>query len=160
VSMLDDLTNFFRLLSGLVDGFRQRAAEIESLLRDPTTAFLLVSLPEPDPVEEAVFLGSELTRLGMRGSALVVNRVHPLDRTGLDTAGTTARLEPALGPALAARVASKHAQLQHLARREQVSVERLAAGLGEPPTFCLLDRGADVHDIPGLASLQAELFSR
>jgi anion-transporting ArsA/GET3 family ATPase len=156
--MLDDLTNFFRLISGLLDGFRQRAADIQSLLVDPATAFLIVSSPEAAPVREAIFLGNELTRLGMRRGGLVVNRLHPVDPTGADPERTRARLEPVLGATLAERVATKHAELQLLARREQSSVDQLRAGLGDPPTSWLLDRGPDVHDTSGLVSLQTELF--
>lgn len=157
VGMLDDLTSFFRLLSGLVEGLHERAAAIESLLHDPGTAFLIVSTPEVDPVEEAVFLGDELRRLAMCPSALVVNRLHALDRDCSDATATAARLEHELGAELAAKVALRHAELQLLARREQVCLDRLRTGLGEPATFRLVDRGPDVHDIPALVSLQSEL---
>lgn len=157
VGMLDDLTTFFRLLSGLTDGFRERAAETEALLADDSTGFLIISSPERAPAEEAVFLNQELERLGMHRSALIVNRLHPLDPAGASVAETTARLAPALGDALAARVARKNAELQVLARREQPSLNRLDSALGHPPTFALLDRGGDVHDAPGLVSLYAEL---
>lgn len=156
--MLEDLTNFFHLISGLLDGFRQRAADIQALLVDPATSFLIVSSPEPDPVQEAIFLGHELSRLGMRRAGLVVNREHPLDPAGSDTERIRARLEDALGARLAEQVAAKHAELQLLARHEQSAVSRLHEALGEPPTSCLLDRGPDIHDIPGLVSLQMELF--
>ena len=159
VGMLEDLTSFFQLLSGLLDGFRQRASEIQALLADPATAVVIVSSPEPDPVEEAIFLGDELGRLGMRRAGVVINRVHPIDPEGESTTATTARLEPLLGAALAGKVASKHAELQLRAHRDQASVDRLGDALGQPPTFCLLDRGADVHDVPALVSLHGELFA-
>jgi anion-transporting ArsA/GET3 family ATPase len=158
VGMLEDLTNFFRLLSGLMDGFQERAVEIRSLLSDPATAFLIVSSPDPDPVEEAVFLGEELTRLGMRHGALVVNRLHPVDPGRSGTEDTAARLRPALGAELARKVSVTHGEFQVLARREQHALERLRTALDHPPTFQLADRGADVHDIPGLLSLRADLF--
>jgi anion-transporting ArsA/GET3 family ATPase len=158
VGMLDDLTNFFRLLSGLLDGFQERALEIQSLLADPDTAFVIVSSPERDPVEEALYLSDELTRLGVRRSGLVINRLHPIDPGGLDAAATAARLERVLGGELAERVSARHAELQLLARRQEDAIVHLRDALQDPPTFRLHDRGAEVHDIPGLLSLQAELF--
>jgi anion-transporting ArsA/GET3 family ATPase len=158
VGMLDDLTTFFRLLSGLMDAFRQRAAETEALLADESTGFLIISSPERAPVEEAIFLDEELERLGMHRTALIVNRLHALDPAGSNVADTSARLAPALGEVLAARVAHKHAELQGLAHREQPSLKRLHAALHQPPTFTLVERGADVHDPPGLVSLCSELF--
>jgi anion-transporting ArsA/GET3 family ATPase len=158
VAMLEDLTSFFRLMGGLLEGFRERAKEIESLLADPATAFLIVSSPEPGPVEEAIYLGGELAHLGLRQAGVVVNRLHPFDPEGSDVSGTAARLASTLGDKLAANVATVHSHVQLLARRERDSVGRLQAGLGQPRAFGLMDRGADVHDAPGLVALHGELF--
>jgi anion-transporting ArsA/GET3 family ATPase len=158
VGMLEDLTTFFRLLSGMVGGFRQRAAETEAMLADASTGFLIITSPERAPAEEAVFLHEELARLGMERCALLVNRLHPTDPGRGGVADTAARLSAALGEALAARVARKHAELQILARREQAVLTRLGTALEGPPTFTVLDRGIDIHDAPGLVSVWAELF--
>jgi anion-transporting ArsA/GET3 family ATPase len=158
VAMLDDVTSFFALLGGLLDGFREQAADVEALLGDPSTAFVIVSSPEQQPVAEAIHLGDELAKLGLRHSALVINRLHPLDPEHSDGAGVVKRLRPALGDGLATRVASVHTQLQLMARREQASIERLRATLGRSATFDAVDRGADVHDADGLVWLCRELF--
>lgn len=158
VGMLDDLTTFFRLLSGLMDDFRQRASDTQALLADGSTGFLIISSPERHAVEEAIFLDQELRRLAMHRSAVIVNRGHPLDPAGADVAEVTARLTAPLGQSLAKRVARKHAELQTLARREQPSLKRLRTALHAPPTFVVLDRGADIHDAPGLVSMCTELF--
>jgi anion-transporting ArsA/GET3 family ATPase len=158
VGLLDDLRSFFGLMAGLVDGFREQAGDVESLLADPTTAFLIVSSAESDSVEEAIYLGGELARLGLRQAGLVLNRLHPFDAGGSDVESTATRLTPALGEELAARVATTHSELQRWASLERHSVDRLRAALGGPPTAGLLDRGADVHDARGLVGLQAELF--
>jgi anion-transporting ArsA/GET3 family ATPase len=158
VAMLEELTSFFLLLGGLLDGFRQRAADVEALLVDPSTDFVIVSSPEPDPVQEAIFLGNELASLGIPPAGLVVNRLHPLDPDARGTAAVVERLAPTLGDDLARRVAVAHAELQLWAQREQSSIGRLVAGLGHPPTFTALDRGSDVHDAAALVGLQQELF--
>ena len=158
VAMLEDLTSFFRLLGGLLDGFRERAAKVEALLVDPLTAYLIVSSPEPSPVEEAIYLEDELAKLGLRPSALVINRLHPLDPNGSDAARTAQRLSSTLGDELATRVAGVHAQFQLLAQREQASIDRLTATLSRSPSFAAVDRGADVHDAAGLVWLHGELF--
>ena len=158
MSMLDDLTGFFRLLSGLLDGFRERAADVEALLLDASTAFLIVSVAEPQPVEEAIYLADELEKLGLRHSALVINRLHPPDPEGSDVAQVVERLRPALGDELATRVATVHAQFQLMAEREQASIARLTATLGRAAAFGAQDRGADVHDAAGLVWLCGELL--
>ena len=60
VDLLDDLSVFFRALGGLVDGFRERAEGVKALLTDPATTFLVVTSPERESVEEAIFFRRKL----------------------------------------------------------------------------------------------------
>ena len=71
---------------------------------------------------------------------------------------TAARLADVFGARLADKVASTHRDVQRLARRDHAAVKRLRAALRDDP-ICLIDREADVHDIPGLVDLQMELFA-
>ena len=158
VGLLEDLTTFFGLVSGLLDGFRSRAADIQALLTDPTTAFLVVTSPERAPLDEAIFFAGELERAGMNRSAMIVNRVHPLDLGERDTATTSARLTHTLGSPLAEKVARTHAEIQRLARRDQAALRRLRDALRDPDPICLGDRETDVHNIRGLVDLHQELF--
>ena len=159
VGLLDDLTSFFRLLSEMLDGFRQRAADVHELLTGPGTAFLIVTSPERAPLDEALFFATELDRAGMHRAAVIVNRVHPLDGRNLDTAAIAARLAPTLGSSLAARVAATHSEVRCLAERDAAAVARLRSALRAQP-ICLADRESDVHDLAGLVSLCDELFGR
>ncbi len=53
VDLIGELSGFFGALGGMLDGFRERARVVDALLRDPATAFLLVTSPEPEPAREA-----------------------------------------------------------------------------------------------------------
>jgi len=90
---------------------------------------------------------------------VIVNRVHPLDATDPDVARTAARLAPVLGPSLAERTASTHAEVQRLARRDAAAIARLGSALHVEPVF-LADQPSDVHDIPELVAPHEELFGR
>ena len=79
VDLLDDLGVFFRALGGLIDGFKERAEGVKALLGDPSTTFLIVSSPEREPVEEAIFFRGKLREAGMAFGGLIVNRVHRLE---------------------------------------------------------------------------------
>jgi len=155
--LLDDLTSFFRLLSELLEGFRRRAADVRELLVDPASGFLIVTSPERAAVEEALYLAAELDRVGMHRTGIIVNRVHPIDPTDLDVAGTAAGLAPILGSSLAERTARTHAEVQRLAQRDAAAIARLRSALKSEP-LCLAERPSDVHDIPGLMALREELF--
>ncbi len=156
--MLDDLTSFFTLISGLLGGLRERADDVRRLLRLSSTGFVVVTSPSELPMREAEYLSGELAQMGLHRRAMVVNRVHPVDPAGLEPDPVAERLEPALGTALARRVARGHAELQVLARREADAIARLLASIPDAEPVLLLDRGADVHDLAALARLCAELF--
>jgi anion-transporting ArsA/GET3 family ATPase len=158
VGLLEDLTTFFVLLAGLLEGFRTRAADVRQLLTDPTTGFLIVTSPERVGLEEALFFARELERAGMSRNGVIVNRMRPFDRDERGPEATAARLEGVLGAPLAARVARAHAEVQLLARGDQAALERLRRALNEQEPFCLGDREADVHDVDALVDLHHELF--
>jgi len=162
--LLSDLSDFFRLLGGLLGGFRTRAAEVEALLRAPGTTFLLVTSPEREPIEEALFFRRRLRAAGMTLGGAIVNRVHAdaLAEDDAALADLPQRLEreAGLSPALAKLVAAAFADEHALARRDAANVAQLAerVGAGVPLLRVrLLD--ADVHDLDGLARLGAELFA-
>jgi anion-transporting ArsA/GET3 family ATPase len=158
VDMLSDLSAFFGSLAGMVDGFRERAHAIEELLRDPATAFLLVTSPEPEQTRETIFFAEQLAAAGMERAAVIVNRVH---RDGLE--GHTARevqalLSDELGERLAARVAHNLADFDVLASRDRASVERLEGALGDREPILIPHLDQDIHDLAGLARIAAHLF--
>ena len=53
--VVDDVVEFLRAFDGMEEGFRARAGAVGELLGDPGTAFVLVTSPRRDAVEEATF---------------------------------------------------------------------------------------------------------
>ena len=157
VALLQDLATFFQQLSGLLDGFRRRASDIDDLFRNPTTRFLVVASPARGPVDETVFFTRQLQRAGLTPAALVINRVHPVDPDPCSEEQTTARLTEALGAGLARRVARTHAELQVLARRDAAGIRRLSDELSETQPVIVTEINTDVHDLSALAALHAQL---
>src|SRR6188472_222258 len=110
VDLLDDLSVFFRSLGGLLEGFKERAAGVKALLADEGTTFIVITSPEHEPVQEAIFFAGKLHDHGMPFGGLVVNRVHPLD--GGPPAADVDALTAALGgdAKLAGKVARAYAE--------------------------------------------------
>ena len=161
--LLSDLSDFFRLLGGLIGGFRERAAQVEALLRAPGTTFLLVTSPEREPIDEALFFRRRLRAAGMALCGAIVNRVHTDELAGDDgaLADLPARLERASGlsPALARQVAAAFADEHALARRDAANVARLRERLGaDVPLLQVPLLDGDVHDVDGLVRLHGALF--
>ncbi len=159
VDLLEDLGVFFRALGGLIDGFRERADGVKQLLADPATTFLIVSSPEREPVEEAIFFRGKLADHGMPFGGLVVNRVHVLDGDGPAPDVDQAALEELLGARLAAKVARAYAEERALAERDAAAVDRLRAGTGDERPVVVPQLAGDVHDIDGLVAVHAHLFA-
>ena len=57
---LQDIADFFVLFQAMEKGFVARAREVEALLGDPRTTFLVVSTLETAPAHEAAYLAREL----------------------------------------------------------------------------------------------------
>ncbi|HEY3021260.1 MAG TPA: ArsA-related P-loop ATPase [Solirubrobacteraceae bacterium] len=160
VDLLRDVSTFFRSLGGLLDGFRERAAAVKAVLSDPSTTFLIVTSPERDPVEEAIFFHRKLREAGMPFGGLIVNRVQPADGLDGDPHAVEAELAGALGADLARRVAQTYAEAQLLARRDEACLAHLRAEVGEPDPVLVPQLDGDVHDLDGLISVHDHLFGQ
>ncbi len=158
VDMLNELSRFFRSMSSVIGGFGERTRRVAALLREPETSFLIVTSPEPEPVAEAAFLADRLRRADMSLGELIVNRVHLDGLEGHTREQVSQLLAPALGDALAGRVASNLADFDVLASRDRDAIARLAPLLDgvEPIVVPQLDE--DVQDLLGLARIAEYLF--
>lgn len=163
VDLLTDLSTFFRLLGGLLEGFRVRAAQVEALLHDPATTFLLVTSPEREPIDEAIYFHRKLKAARMGFGGAIVNRVHS-DQLGdepLD--GLAARIvaETGLPGGLARRVTACFADEHALALRDRDNVAHLRERLGHGVPLVLVPHlDDDVHDAAGLLRVGRFLFAR
>lgn len=159
VDLLSELSGFFGSLASLTDGFRERARGVEQLLRDRVTGFLIVTSPEHEPAQEAIFLHAQLMRKQMAFSGLIVNRVHDRGLDGHTPEQITQLLSVELGASLAARVAGNLADFDVLATRDRASVAELSQGLDEPDPLLVTHLDGDVQDLGGLSVVAERLFS-
>ncbi len=77
LDLLRDMAEFFQAFAPLYDGFRQRALQVESLLKSATARFVLVSGPGEEKVPDTLFFARRLSEGGYHLGPIVVNRVHP-----------------------------------------------------------------------------------
>jgi anion-transporting ArsA/GET3 family ATPase len=159
IDLLQDLAVFFRSLSGMIDGFKERAQAVNKLLEDPGTVFLLVTSPEREPIDEAIFFWRKLKAARMPFGGVVVNRVHHDLLGDAEVEDVTAELAGALGDKLAARVADNFRDYHVLARRDAQNIERLGKQLRDDRLLLIPYLDEDVHDVEGLARLDRYLFA-
>jgi anion-transporting ArsA/GET3 family ATPase len=77
LELLRDMAEFFQAFAPLFDGFRERALQVQELLKSPNTLFVLVSGPGSGRVADTLFFARRLTEAGYHLGPIVVNRVHP-----------------------------------------------------------------------------------
>jgi anion-transporting ArsA/GET3 family ATPase len=159
VDLISDLSTFFSLLGDMTDDFSVRAAQVEQMLHAPSTAFVLVTSAQSEPIDEAIWFRRTLEQSGLPFAGVVVNRVHH-DLLGGDEADDVAVLLPdQLGPALSARVMANFHDYHVLARRDERNIGRLRSELGDPPLLLVPHLDDDVHDVEGLLRVHRYLFA-
>jgi len=178
--IVQDAVTFFQAFQGMEDGFRTRAGAVRNLLADPATAYVLVTSPRPDALDEAAYFADKLADTGVSPAGLVVNRVHPhfddhegdhfgsdhfgsdhfgSDHFGSDHFGSGAEAMPhaPAGTDLASIVDNLH-QLEAVAAREEAAFAELVERVAPSPVGKVPLLGSDVHDLPGLGAVADRLF--
>ena len=173
IDLLQDLSDFFQSFGEMATGFRDRAKRVNELLGDKRTTFVLVTSPEREPIDEAIYLWRRLTEATLPFGGVVVNKVHhdylrwAEDARGLDP-GTAldqlgGELERAFGAgddgsSLAAKVYENFERYRVLASRDRENISGLTERLEEKRVVEVPYLDEDVHDIGGLAELNRYLF--
>jgi anion-transporting ArsA/GET3 family ATPase len=159
VDLVSDLGRFFGLLSGMTQDFSQRAEGVQQLLGASSTAFLLVTSPEREPIDEAIWFHQTIEREGFPLAGVVINRVHHDLLGESETAEVKRGLTRILGAELAQKVAVNFVDYHLLARRDDENISRLAEALGGQPLLLVPQLEEDVHDLSGLLSMRRYLFA-
>jgi anion-transporting ArsA/GET3 family ATPase len=151
--IVQDAVAFFQAFEGMEEGFSIRAGAVRELLADPATAYVLVTSPRPDSIEETAYFAARLAETGISPAALVVNRVHPA--FGPVAAPVQGELEGPLGVLL-----ENHERLRKTAEEEDRSVADLVAQVAPSPVARVPLLDSDVHDLEGLGLVADQLFGR
>jgi len=150
--IVQDAVAFFQAFAGMEVGFDERAQAVRMLLADPATAYVVVTSPRTDALDEAGYFASRLDERGVRTAGLVVNRIHPrFDSDGISLPGAPA------GTALAV-LEDNLRELNAVADMEQRSFGGLAAATAPAPVGCVPLFDTDVHDVQGLVAVADALF--
>jgi len=171
---LQDIADFFILFQTMEEGFVARAGEVERLLVDDRTTFIVVSTLEAAPAREARFLADELHRRKMPLGALVLNRTMPVSvrrpavvkaAAGLrDVAADAAKVrelakatgaKPAEVKRVLAEVAERFRDVTVVAGRE--AERRSELETAAPITAVVPTMPSDVHDLAALLALGEHL---
>jgi anion-transporting ArsA/GET3 family ATPase len=152
--VIKDIVAFFRAFEGMEAGFRERAQAVDALLSDPKTAFVLVTTPRRDALEEATFFADRLASNGQQVQALLVNRVHPSfgDELpyGLRTTAEALRLEDSDAAARLSVLYDNLADFREVADLERAHIQGLRDRIGSTTTAYVPYLAHDVYDFEAL----------
>ncbi len=160
---VDDVVAFFRAFEGMEEGFRDRAAEVMQLLAADETAFVLITSPRRDAVEEAEYFAQRLADGEFAVDALVVNRVHMQYCDVAPDVLRTRALELGAEPGdAAARLALRYenlAEFVDVAGRERRELTGLEERIGDASVAHVPELGHDVHDFTALRAVADHLLA-
>ena len=172
---LQDIAEFFILFQTMEAGFVARATQVERLLTDDRTSFVVVSTLEAAPAREARFLADELHRRRMPLGALVLNRTLPASvrqtavakaASGLRDAASDAAVVRELAKAASAKPAEVRRVLVEVADRFRDVVvvggreaeRRNELASAAPITAVVPTLPGDIHDLASLLTMGGHLL--
>jgi len=159
--MLADVQTFVAALDTMFGGFRERADVTYALLKEDSTAFVVVAAPERDALREAAYFVDRLAQEGMPLAGLVVSRVQRLAAVTLGggKAIDAAEQLEAVSPEarLTIGMLQLHGELAETAERQGARVQRFATGHPGTPIREVPAEATDIHDLDGLRAIGAAL---
>ena len=111
----------------MIEGFNTRAAEVNRLLRAPTTGFVLVTTPESHTIEATIGFHRELIDGGFPVAGIIANRVLAFPRLQDPEEAMAAWHGP-----LRTKLLRNYADLHELSRRDYRTLRRLHAETRAP----------------------------
>jgi len=173
---LQDIAEFFLLFQTMEKGFVTRAKQVEGLLRDPRTSFVVVTTLETAPLVESRYFIDALAERRLSLGAVIANKVMPASLSDPSAAKasaamrlragelaellqpTVAATEPALPLATQTRIAGVFGEIAD--RFDDLSVvaarqsERLHELMAATPTVATVPTlEDDIHSLAGLLQL-------
>jgi anion-transporting ArsA/GET3 family ATPase len=125
--LLHDLADFVSGFEQMIEGFSRRAEEVNRMLRAATTAFVLVTTPEPHTIETTIAFHHELTAAGFPVAGIIANRVLAFPRLTDPDGAAFGWDEP-----LRVKLLRNYAELHELSRRDRHALRQLHAATQAP----------------------------
>jgi len=156
--VIADALAFFAAFDGMEEGFSARAQMVDELLRDNSTAFVLVASPKRETVDEATFFADKLAEHDIAVQAVVVNRIHPLPGSP-DPEGDRARAAELAGSTLGDLYRCL-SELEDVAVAERTHLGELRERAAGAPMVEIPYLPFEVHDLVTLDALGDHLYGR
>ncbi len=151
--LVDDAVGFFQAFTGMERGFSERASTMRDLLASHDTAYVLVTSPRSDAIEEARFFAGQLLSAELSTHAVIVNRVlggfsgPEIPASLLDRDDDVGQL------GLCAQ------DLRRAAEDARGAIQDVALAMAPTPVITLGFQQGDLHSLEGLRELGVRLVT-
>lgn len=161
---LENMAEFVSELNDLFGGFKERARLVSKAFRGEEFAYTIIASPASPALAEARFFATRLGELGMRGDAVVINRVNPPsgERPALDDV-MRALGERGAPPELAATVLRAFDEERRQGDLDAQAIARFEGELARisrrpPPVLRVPVLAGEVHDLATLRVIAERLL--
>jgi anion-transporting ArsA/GET3 family ATPase len=134
-------------MSSMNESFRQRARQVRALLTSDETAFVVVTTPQLERLEEAVDFHTELQQNHMAVAAVIVNRVTVAPSR--EDWKSASKLELPLRQ----KIEQTLGEDETMAEEDAQAIAKLKADCHPTPLVSVPKLVKDIHDLNGLWSL-------
>ena len=159
-SVLTDLQEFFGLLGGLSQGFRDRGAKVRALLEQADTLYWLV-LGANDPGRDDAFefldtLKAEKLHIG----GILVNRVTPTPNPeAVPDLAAPSSVDAIVWAEHLDALRVRHQESVTLAKKQEIALSEVNLRSGPAPMLRIADRPDGVQDLSDLAEIGDEIVA-
>lgn len=152
---MQDLSAMLISTAGLLEGFKERAQEVNELLHDPKTAFLLVTAPQGMVVPEAIFFHEKIREYKLPFTGFIVNRVYQTLEPHFSEESFDKNLKKtALHSEQIQTLLEMMNHYKNLVKQDQQHLDLLEERLKKKESITLIPYlDSDVHDLAGLAKI-------
>ncbi|MEZ4429610.1 MAG: ArsA-related P-loop ATPase [Nannocystaceae bacterium] len=156
-AFVEDLGEFLREFSGVLQAFREHAGDFHDLLTSPATGVVLTTSASQFSVREALSFLEILHRRSMRVDAVVLNRLLPMFEAAPPVEAVRAELVRQRGDqdseAELAALLAAHAGIRIQGERSREAITALTAAYPKIPVWALPRREPPPNSLPELREL-------
>jgi anion-transporting ArsA/GET3 family ATPase len=150
--LLTDVQDFVRNFDGMYEGFAERAAAAQALIREDASAIVLVTIPEPERIAQTREFITALAELELKPAAIVVNRIMP------PVPQASAAESSALPSALVRKLKRNLGDFAALRRRALAALDDLRSSLpAATPILLVPDLGYEPRSLADLSAIGRQI---
>lgn len=152
---MQDLSAMLISTAGLLEGFKDRAKEVNELLHHPRSSFLLVTAPQGMVVPEALFFHQKIREYKLPFAGFIVNRVYQDLNPPFSQGELERRLRDlSLNASEIQTLLAMMENYRKLIAQDRQHLELLEEKLRKKESITLIPYlDTDVHDLAGLAKI-------